>query len=103
MSKISARKSYLVSETDRSPSVKRVREGEGEGEWREVVPCKNNKIKSKPKVVAGTANISEFADLVGPEQCWIGNTHPTTDIDKVKQVLERCVQSLDVTETVGEL
>jgi hypothetical protein len=78
--------------TDRSPSVKRVREGEGEGEWRKVT----HKQKSKPKIVAGTADLSEFGDLAGPVQFWIGNTHPATDSERVEQVLMRCAESLNV-------
>ena len=44
----------------------------------------------------GTAELTELGDLVGPSDFWIGNTHPGTDTEKVKEVLVRCAESLEV-------
>ena len=79
---------------ERSPSVKRVREGEQEGEWR----IAENRRKSKPKVVSGTAEITEFGDLAGPAIFWIGNTHPSTDANTVSKVLQKCAEDLKVVD-----
>ena len=82
--------------TDRSVSRKRTREGEGAGEWREVRHQRGRKPKARPKAVTGTASLAEFDDLAGPEQFWIGNTRASTDEAKVKEVLQKCAESLKV-------
>ena len=82
--------------TDRSVSRKRTREGEGAGEWREVTHQRGRKPRARPKAVTGTASLAEFDDLAGPEQFWIGNTRASTDEDKVKEVLQKCAESLKV-------
>ena len=76
----------------RSPSVKRAREGVGEYEWYTVT----NKRKPKPKVVAGTADLPGLGELAGPVHYWIGNTHPSTNIEMVEKVLTKCAESLEV-------
>ena len=76
--------------------MKRVREGEGDGEWRDAGP--RRKQKAKPKVVTGTADLSEFGDLAGPAQFWIGNTHPTTDAGTLERVLTKCAEDLSVAD-----
>ena len=81
---------------DRSTSNKRRREGEGEGEWQEVHNNRGRKPRPRAKVVEGTAVLAEFDDLAGPEQFWIGNTRPTTDSEKVKEVLKKCADNLSV-------
>ena len=68
---------------ERSPSVKRVREGDGEGEWREAGTRRKN--KPQPKVVTGTADLSDLGDLAGPAQFWIGNTQPSTKIKAINR------------------
>ena len=49
-----------------------------------------------PKAVSGTASLSEFEDLAGPEQFWIGNTRASTDKAKVKEVLKKYARSLEI-------
>ena len=80
--------------SDRSTSNKRLREGEGAGEWREVTHQRGRKPRARPKAVSGTASLSEFNDLAGPEQFWIGNTRSSTDQAKMVEVLEKCAQNL---------
>ena len=81
---------------DRSTSNKRRREGEGEGEWREVQHNRGRKQRPRAQVAEGTAVLAEFDNLAGPEQFWIGNTRPSTDSAKVKEVLQKCAESLSV-------
>ena len=78
---------------ERSPSVKRVREDE-DGDWRTVEHKRKN--KPKPKAASGTADLHDFDNLAGPADFWIGNTHASTDADKMKTVLKRCAESLGV-------
>ena len=82
--------------SDRSTSNKRLREGEGAGEWLEVTYQRGRKPRARPKAVTGTASLSEFNDLAGPEQFWIGNTRSTTDQAKMVEVLEKCAHNLGV-------
>ena len=72
--------------------MKRAREGDGEGEWKEVGPRRNN--KKKPKVATGTAKLTEFGDLSVPSEFWIGNTSPATEATNVKEVLMKCANHL---------
>ena len=79
---------------ERTPSLKRVREGEAEGQWREVTGRRAN--KAKPKTAGGTAVLADFSDLSGPAEFWIGNTHPSTTKEKVKLALTRCSEELKI-------
>ena len=83
---------------DRPPSVKRVREGEGEGEWRDAAPRRRQRPRAK--VVTGTAQPDGFNDLARPEQFWVGNTRSDTDQNKVMQVLEKCASDLGIEDFV---
>ena len=38
----------------------------------------------------------EFGDLAGPAEFWIGNTHPATSDEQVKQVLMKCSGDLHI-------
>ena len=78
--------------TERFPSVKQVREGEGE-QWSEVVSKKN---RTKPKVTTGTARLTQFGDLSGPVDFRIGNMSPNMDSNQVKEVLRKCAVGLGV-------
>ena len=82
--------------SDRSSSNKRLREGEGAGEWREVTHQQGRKPRARPKAVAGTASLVEFNDLAGPEQFWIGNTRSSTNDDNMNEVLQKCARGLSV-------
>ena len=66
------------------------------GEWRVVTHQHGRKPKARPKAVTGTASLAEFEDLAGPEQFCIGNTRASTDEAKVKEVLQKCAESLKV-------
>ena len=44
--------------SDRSSSNKRLREGEGAGEWRKVTYQRGRKPRARPKAVTGTASLS---------------------------------------------
>ena len=79
---------------DRTPSLKRVREGEEENQWREVTRRKPN--RPKPKTAGGTAVLADFSDLSGPAEFWIGNTHPSTTKEKVTLALTRCAENLKI-------
>ena len=72
-----------------------------------LLPERKEAPGSPYKAVSGTATLSEFEDLAGPEQFWIGNTRASTDEAKVKEVLEKCAQSLAIeaftVETVHSL
>ena len=78
----------------RTPSLKRVREGEGEGQWREVPPRRKQRLRAK--AVVGTAVLDGYSDLARPEQFWVGNTSPDTTADSVKEVLGKCAGGLNV-------
>ena len=87
---------------DRSTSNKRLREGEGAGEWREVTHQRGRKPRARPQAVTGTASLAEFNDLAGPEQFWIGNTRSSTNEDKMIEVLQKCAQNLSVEDFTVE-
>ena len=81
---------------DRSTSNKRLREGEGAGEWREVKHQRGRKSQDRVQAVTGTASLAEFNDLASPEQFLIGNTRSSTNEDKMIEVLQKCAHSLSL-------
>ena len=42
------------------------------------------------------ADLPGLGELTGPVHYWIGNTHPSTNIEMVEKVLTKCAESLEV-------
>ena len=82
-------------ETSRTPSIKRARVREN-GEWEVVQGKKNN--KKKAAVGKSTADLSEFGDLAGPVQFWIGNTAVQTTKETVEGALRKCAENVGQSE-----
>ena len=84
---------------ERSSSSKRRRLSQEEDStepWRSQ--GRPRKVKARPKVNTGSANMVGLEDLAGPAEFWVGNTRADTSEDKVGEVLKQAADNIKITD-----
>ena len=94
-----ARTAHARGRVERSSSSKRRRlsqEEESLEPWQPQGRPRKVKVKARPKVNTGNANMAGLEDLAGPAEFWIGNTRADTNNEKVAEVLKQAADNIKV-------
>ena len=84
---------------ERSSSSKRRRlsqEEDREEPWKSQ--GRPRKVKARPKVNTGNADMVGLEDLAGPAEFWVGNTRADTSKEKVMEVLKQAADNIKVVD-----